>query len=219
MPEILEQYFGKSSEDSPLGDWIELVKIVLLYGRSTSSDDRDWTWLLRSDLPTASDAASAGSAVWETALESAGFTPNKAGLLVRLARWWHDEIGDNEPSVVLARKALSDWQTQLRSIRGVSWELADLILLTLGAGPVYPLDRGSRRIVLRHGWLDLTAEYVEWQSFFSRGARDGRVDLRWLWKRTSDVGRKFCGSQPKCEECPLRGILPERGPVQFDGDA
>jgi endonuclease-3 related protein len=179
----------------------------------------EWTWLERSNLGTASDAASAGTTVLATALESAGFTPNKAGLLVRLARWWCDEFGDNEAAAVLPGKSLSVLQTQLRRIRGVSWELADRILLTLGTGPVYPLDRGSRRIVLRHGWLDLSAEYDEWQSFFSRVARDGRVDLRWLWKRTSDVGRKFCGSQPKCEDCPLRGILPERGPVQFDGDA
>jgi len=218
IAEILERHFGKTDEEFPPAGWTELVKVVLTHGRPMSSGVRDWSWIGRSGLETASEAVAAGTPVWETALESAGFSQKKRGLLVRLAVWWRDEIGDDEPAVVLAGQSLPHWQTQLRSIRGVSWELADLILLTLGAGPVFPLDRGSRRIVLRHGWLDLDAEYDEWESFFSRVAREGSVDLRWLWKRTSDVGRRFCGPQPKCEECPLRAILPAGGPIPFDSE-
>lgn len=219
IPEILERHFGKADVEFPPAVWTELVKVVLTHGRPMSGAVRDWSWIERSGLETASKAVSAGTTQWETALESAGFSRKKGGLLVRLADWWRDEIGDNEPAVALARQSLTHWQTQLRSIRGVSWELADLILLTLGAGPVFPLDRGSRRIVLRHGWLDLDADYDEWQSFFSRVAREGRANLNWLWKRTSDVGRRFCGPQPNCEGCPLRALLPAGGPIPFDSDA
>lgn len=218
MAEILQRHFGDAIEDVPPATWTGLLKTVLTHGRPIAGKARDWAWLGNSGLGTVPEAVAAGPAEWETALESAGCNPKKAVLLVRLARWWCDEFGADDPGIALSRKSLAHWQTQLRSIRGVSWELADLILLTLRAGPVYPLDRGSRRIVLRHGWLDLSADYDEWQSFFSGLAGDARVSLPWLWTRTSDVGRKYCGSQPKCDECPLRGILPEHGPVQFDGD-
>ena len=114
------------------------------------------------------------------------------------------------------QRRLADWQAELRAVRGVSWELADRILLFAGRLPVYPLDRGSMRIAARHGWIDLTAEYDDWQAFFVH--RDGEFDLREVALWNTLVARGFCGRQPDCDHCPLRTCLPERGPVSLEFD-
>ncbi len=100
----------------------------------------------------------------------------------------------------------------------MSWELADRILLFAGALPVYPLDRASLRIAARHGWMDITAEYEEWQTFFAHGNRDGEIELAQLSLWMARIGREFCGSRTDCDACPLHSLLPARGPVPLDGE-
>lgn len=133
-------------------------------------------------------------------------------VLQSLAKWWIQRIGRNAPPGIWSERQ-SSWQEELRRLSGVNWELADQILLFVGGVPVYPLDRGSMRIAARHGWVDTSAEYEEWQGLFIRVARDGGIDLAELSLGMARVGREFCGSAPKCEECPLRPLLPASGPM------
>src|SRR5262249_18476405 len=126
-----------------------LVRVVLEQGRSQKSD-RDWSWMDDSSLSSARETASCDVRGLAGRLEAEGLPANKAAMLRELAAWWERHVSDND-SPEFGRRPLEAWQAELRAIRGVSWELADRILIFVGALPVYPLDRGSMRIAARHG--------------------------------------------------------------------
>ena len=209
--------YGTPRPSGPPGEWSTLVRIVLEHGKPVKKD-RDWSWVAEGSLGTARDAAAQTATRLAEVLESAGHSEKKAGLLRALAEWWQRRVGEADALAVFRGRSLEHWQDDLRAIRGVSWELADRILLLVGDCAVYPLDRGSMRIALRHGWMDVTAEYDDWQAFFGSAARDTGVDLLQLWQWNLQLGRDFCGRHPDCEDCPLKTLLPARGPVPLDGE-
>ena len=220
---LLARHYEASLAPAPSGEWSDLVRIVLEDGRSIKKS-RDWSWIAESSFAMARDAADQAAPRLVEVLESAGYAANKAGSIHSLAQWWQRRIGEDEPLAVFRSHSLEHWQNELRAIRGVSWELADRILLNVGGLAVYPLDRGSMRIALRHGWMDATSEYADWQAFFGRAAREGTdrevgpVDLSQLWQWNVQLGRDFCGRDPDCENCPLKTLLPAGGPVPLDGE-
>jgi len=218
---LLTRHYGLSScavasDDRGSGEWSTLLRIVLEQGRSSKM--RDWTWIADSSLRTAHDAAALSASEIMRVLEAADQPSNKSRVLCELAKWWIRHIGEADALVVFRGRSLEHWQNELRAIRGVSWDLADRILLMVGGCAVYPLDRGSMRIVLRHGWLDTTAEYDDWQAFFVSSAGDSGTSLEQLWRWNLKVGREFCGRKPDCGNCPLKTLLPDRGAVPLEGE-
>jgi endonuclease III len=213
---LLARHYGTSPASDPSGEWSALVRIVLEQGRSARKD-RDWSWVAETSLGTARDAAAQTIPGLVEILESAGHPENKAGVLRGLAEWWQRHIADADVLAVFRSRSLEHWQIELRAVRGVSWDLADRILLFVGGFAVYPLDRGSMRIAHRHAWVDAASEYDDWQEFFVSSVRDFGVDLAQLWRWNVRVGRDFCGRNPDCKSCPLKSLLPAGGPVTFDG--
>jgi endonuclease III len=220
---LLARHYEAPLASAPAGEWSTLVRIVLEHGRPMKKS-RDWSWITDSSLGTARDAADQTAPRLAEVLESTGYAGNKAGLLHRLAQWWQRRIGEADALEVFQSHSLEHWQNELKAIRGVSWELADRILLIVGGCAVYPLDRGSMRIALRHGWMDATSEYAEWQAFFARAARAatdrevGPIDLSQLWQWNVQLGRYFCGRDPDCENCPLKTLLPAGVPVRLEDE-
>jgi endonuclease-3 related protein len=208
---ILERHYRRRAA-WPHGEWLTLVRLVL--GRRGSKRvESDWSWLEETPLRRARETAmQTGSQLDEIAV-AAGFTSGPVKVLPALARWWLQNFDDADAGADFGKCPLESWQRELRGIRGVSWELADRLLLVVGGLAVYPLDRGSQRIAARHGWIDLSADYDEWQEFFVGGLRDSGVAFGDLSDWNSRVGREFCGAQPKCESCPLKDLLPEKGPI------
>jgi endonuclease-3 related protein len=194
------------------------VRIVLESGRSARKP-RDWSWIDDTRLAHPDDTLGQSVAGLAEDLEAAGYPVTKASVLMVLAQWWHQRIGDCDTGAaqVFATRSVESWQADLRDIPGVNWELADRILLCVGACSVYPLDRGSLRIAVRHGWMDLASDYEDWQAFFTTATRDGVLDLAQLSRWNSAAARDFCQTQPHCEECPLKPLLPARGVVPLVG--
>lgn len=159
-------------------------------------------------------AAAAPTEIRDT-LRQAGIalSPSAATLLVRLARWYADSVPGDEGPAELSQSTLRE---QLAHINGVGPATALAILLALGF-PVYPLDRASYRILVRHGWADCTSDPEELSQTLGRLAGD---DHRAIWRLSrwfSQIGRQFCvPGKPKCSNCPLRELLPEGGPVELD---
>ncbi|HLJ10601.1 MAG TPA: hypothetical protein VKU82_05400 [Planctomycetaceae bacterium] len=210
--ELLARHY-RLQRDTPEGKWATLMDIVLERGRwqprHTDSDSID-----ESALRTPRETAAISPARLADLLDQAGFPGRKAGLLCALAKWWLRNFGDNDAD--FAKLSLDRWQNDLRAIRGVNWELADRILLHVGKLAVYPLDRGSMRICARHGWMEIAAEYDEWQAFFAKGSQDADLDLALISEWFRRLGREFCGSRPKCDECPVKSLLPARGPLTIE---
>lgn len=218
---LLARHYGSfAASDSSAGQhpgaWSTLVRIVLEQGKSPKKM-RDWSWIAEGSLGTAREAAAETVSRLADVLESAGHSGSKAGVLFALAQWWQRRFGDADAREVLQSRSLEYWHKELRAMRGVNWDLADRILLVVGGLFIYPLDRASMRIAHRHGWMEATAEYDEWQAFFVLPARESGLDLEQLWQWSVRVGRDFCGRNPDCESCPLKSLLPAGGPVPLDG--
>ena len=140
-----------------------------------------------------------------------------ATLLVRLARWYSKVFGNDDDLVhdPAARK-LAGLREELAAINGVGLATADAILLAMGQ-PVYPLDRATYRILVRHGWIDPATEYDQASELLSRQAAGNSEEITRLSTWLVQVGRQFCGPRsPKCQRCPLRCVLPGQGPLEPD---
>jgi endonuclease-3 related protein len=148
------------------------------------------------------------------AIKGAGVRLAPKGLrpLQRLARWAADRGADS-----LREGPTESLREELRAINGVGPSGADAILLSGLGRAVYPVDRASFRILLRHGWLDSSADYEEARDVVEQLAADEPAALARLSAWMERVGVEFCRpGVAKCERCPLRPFLPEGGPREFD---
>lgn len=160
----------------------------------------------------------------EEALRGAGLKVVRATLvsLQRVARWLVELHHGSADDLAGADSPVSSEQLrdELRAIRGIGATTADAILLFALRRPVYPLDRPTYRVLVRHGWLDTGSEYDEARDVVERLAADEPVELTrlaWWFER---LGKDYCrASAAKCESCPLRPFLPEAGPIEPDAEA
>jgi endonuclease III related protein len=114
-------------------------------------------------------------------------------------------------------KQLAHWLVEQHGVRGVGVVGADAILLAAMKRPAYPVDRGTYRILVRHGWLDPSATYDEARERMVHQA-DGDPDVLIRLSDGMDaLASRFCrASAPRCDACPLRSLLPEGGPLGAD---
>ena len=155
--------------------------------------------------------------------------------LQKLARWATEQSPPLDEAGLTGRstEALRD---EWRAINGVGPALADRLLLYGLGRPSFPVDRASFRILVRHGWLDLDAEYDEARATVGRFAsRSESVDeasdpddpsatadalaglLADLGAWFAKIGRDYCKPRrPRCERCPLNPWLPPSGPVEVE---
>jgi endonuclease-3 related protein len=103
---------------------------------------------------------------------------------------------------------------ELLSINGIGPETADSILLYALEKPVLVVDAYSHRIWARHGWLDYDADYHQLQQEVASGLPDEAPVFNELHAMIVEVGKQWCKRIPKCNECPLRELLPESGVVE-----
>jgi endonuclease-3 related protein len=183
-------------------------------GVNPAKVEQHWSEFLASPLKSAVETAACGLGEIQELLAPIGRVKQSAPVLKSLAGWWlkHGPKGGAGEGEGLSEQA----REKLLRIPGVSLELADRILLFAAGQVVYPVDRATIRIACRHGWLGLEAEYEEWQASFvgSLSEHAGGLEQFSLW--AAQVGKDYCGPQPNCTTCPLRSLLPENGPYDFN---
>lgn len=132
---------------------------------------------------------------------------------------------------------------ELLALNGIGPETADSILLYAGQHPVFVVDTYTRRLTTRHGLLPETAKYEDVRALFeaslskellaiefaqrslggafhspSRMSLASRTPLAQAFNEMHGmivgVGKNYClKSKPKCEECPLKTLLPASSPA------
>ncbi len=136
------------------------------------------------------------------------------------------------------RRPTSELRQELLSLNGVGPETADSILLYAGQRPIFVVDAYTKRIAARHGILPEYADYDEFQRLFETGLASAQTseqragDLSGaahlpsrmsLYSRSPlaqvfnemhgllvGLGKNYCmKSVPRCEQCPLRSLLPQ----------
>ena len=102
---------------------------------------------------------------------------------------------------------------ELLDVHGVGPETADSILLYALGHPVMVVDAYTLRVWARHGWVEPHARYHDLQKKLTDELpRDADI-YNELHALIVEVGKRFCGKTPKCEQCPLQNMLPEGGVV------
>jgi endonuclease-3 related protein len=131
-------------------------------------------------------------------------------LLGALVRWAVASDTDTGTPTDLLRE-------ELRRIPGIGPATADAILLEGLGRPVYPVDRATYRILVRHGWIDPDADYDAARSVIEAAIPDDPAEVARLSVWLARIGNDACRpSVARCESCPLQPWLPPNGPLGSD---
>lgn len=103
----------------------------------------------------------------------------------------------------------AELREKLLSVHGIGPETADSILLYAGNHPVFVVDAYTHRIFGRHGITDGKSEYEKVRALIE-SAIPARAQLfNEFHALIVNTGKNWCRkSAPRCEECPLRSLLP-----------
>jgi endonuclease-3 related protein len=106
----------------------------------------------------------------------------------------------------MKREKLLVIRKKLLSVNGIGPETADSIILYGLEKPVFVVDAYTKRVLSRHGFLDLKKPYDEFQALFhSELEKDVRLfnEYHALFVR---LAKEYCGKKPLCPDCPLEGM-------------
>lgn len=97
---------------------------------------------------------------------------------------------------------------ELLSWKGVGPETADSILLYAAKRPVFVVDAYTRRVCLRHGWIDQKATYNDIATLFTDNLPQELQLFNEYHALIVQVCKDYClVRNPKCEGCPLVCLL------------
>jgi endonuclease-3 related protein len=197
-----------------------LVTVLLARASSPAKTERGCAALADAGLLDLDAVAEADSAELRDAIKSSGITvaPRALVPVQRLARWLVERFpgcGDRDLADRLGSLDTESLRSELASLRGIGPATADALLLEALGRPVYPVDRATYRILIRHGWLEPGASYDEARAVVEGPCPDDPVTLRRLAEWLAQTGSAFCRARAvDCARCPLRGFLPETGPIE-----
>lgn len=147
-------------------------------------------------------------------IRPAGYYRLKAKRLLHLVRFVADRYdGDLDAMFSVSLGVLRE---ELLSLNGIGPETADSILLYAGGLPTFVVDTYTHRVLARHGWIGYEAGYYEIKDLFESGLEQDASLYNEFHALLVRVGHLHCRKTPKCDECPLAGLLPEGGICQPD---
>lgn len=156
--------------------------------------------------------AAVGDGQLEELIRPAGYYRIKAKRLRNLVRFFVERY---DGSIDAMREVPTDvLREELLAISGVGPETADSILNYALDMPALVVDAYTHRIWTRHGWIDADVDYHMLQEEVARGIPADPATYNELHALIVNVGHHWCKRTPKCEECPLRDLLPASGPIE-----
>jgi endonuclease-3 related protein len=102
---------------------------------------------------------------------------------------------------------------QLLDVNGIGPETADSILLYSVGKPVMVVDTYTNRVFSRHGWVPHGTAYHPLQEHLTAQLPADATLFNEFHALLVHVGHHYCSTKPRCEECPLRGMLPVEGAI------
>lgn len=141
-------------------------------------------------------------------IRSSGYYRQKARKLKVFCQFLRREYGGSlkrmfeTPTILLRDKLLA--------VFGIGPETADSILLYAGDHSVFPVDAYTRRLLLRHGWINERTKYEEIRWMFERQFSGDTRRFNEFHALIVANGKKFCCvQQPLCDQCSLGRYLEE----------
>ena len=103
---------------------------------------------------------------------------------------------------------------QLLSVHGIGPETADSIMLYAGNHPVFVVDAYTHRIFGRHGITGVKPDHEAVRARFEAALPRHPQLLNEFHALIVNTGKNWCRkSVPRCQECPMRSLLPETSPL------
>lgn len=181
-----------------------MVGAVLTQNTSWSNVSQAITALKQEDLLSFEAMEALPLATLAARIRPSGYYNQKAQRLKALLAAIRDSSGDlcsffNAPTGILRQRLLA--------IKGIGQETADSIILYGAERPVFVVDAYTYRILSRHSLIGEETDYREMQELFMDNLpADPQLfnEYHALLVRT---GKEYCKkSNPRCENCPLRGF-------------
>ncbi len=145
-------------------------------------------------------------------IRPAGYFNIKAKRLKNFVAYLMEHYGGDLESFLA--QSTTSLREELLRISGVGPETADSIALYAGNHPVFVVDAYTQRIGVRHGWLEVEADYFAIQDYFTDNLPEEVPLYNDFHAQIVMVGKNWCKrSKPDCENCPLKEYLPEGEPL------
>jgi endonuclease-3 related protein len=143
-----------------------------------------------------------------------GYFRQKAKKLKAFVRFLDGEYGG-----ALRRMFLTptlELREKLLSVHGIGPETADSILLYAGNHPVFVVDAYTHRIFGRHGITAGRPDYEKVRALVEASIPRRTELFNEFHALIVNTGKNWCRkSAPRCEECPLRQLLPANSPLSI----
>jgi len=144
-------------------------------------------------------------------IRPSGFVQRKAASIKIFVQFLDQFYGGSLEQ--MAEAPTPELRTQLLALPGVGPETADAILLYALGHPVFVVDEYLRRVVTRHELLPANASYADLQSLgdgaiASPTREETARHANELHALIVEVGKRHCGTTPRCDGCPLHSFLP-----------
>ena len=140
------------------------------------------------------------------AIKPAGTFNVKAARLKAFVAWLLERF---EGDLERMKQARPDrLREELLEIKGIGQETADAILLYALQVPTFVVDTSTYRVLTRHELALEEATYDDLKETVEKALpRDPAVYAE-MHELLGAVGKEFCRPKARCEECPLKRLLP-----------
>lgn len=146
------------------------------------------------------------------AIRPAGYFRIKARRLKNLLEFIFTRYNGSLETMFETR--LEKLREELLDVNGIGPETADSILLYAGQLPTFVVDTYTARVLKRHGWIEPEADYHAIKEHFEDRLKMDVNLFNEYHALLVRVGNRYCRKTPKCDDCPLRTMLPEGGPKE-----
>ena len=142
-------------------------------------------------------------------IRSSGYFRQKARKLKAFVHFLRTEYQGSLARMFRAPTAVL--RRQLLGVYGIGPETADSILLYAAEHPVFVVDAYTRRILERHDLAEARHSYEEIRRLFESSLPADPALYNEFHALIVQTGKRHCRPrEPRCSECALRSLLPER---------
>jgi endonuclease III related protein len=147
-----------------------------------------------------------------TLVRPSGYFRQKAKKLKAFVRFLESEFGGSLKRMF--RTPTAELREKLLSVHGIGPETADSILLYAGNHPVFVVDAYTHRMFGRHGITDGAPDYEKVRAMIESSLPKQVELFNEFHALIVNTGKNWCRkTAPRCEECPLRPLLPQDSPL------
>lgn len=214
---LLRYYEAMSGALGPMRWWPArtpfevIVGAILTQSTAWGNVERAIANLRAARVLTPGAMARISTARLATLVRPSGYFRQKAKKLKAFVRFLRSEYRGSLPRMF--RTPTLTLREKLLAVHGIGPETADSILLYAGNHPVFVVDAYTHRIFGRHGITSGKPEYERVRAFFESSLPQQHQLFNEFHALIVNTGKNWCRkSVPRCEECPLRSLLPEDSP-------